>query len=68
MGHKRVEYSGRAREEKEKRGKAKEEARACWEEKIGRVQAELDSRAGIDREAAHIREAMEETLGEYSKR
>jgi len=36
--------------------------------KVGRIQAALGSRAGIDREASHIRTTMEEVLDEHAKK
>ena len=56
------------KEEKEKREKTREEARATWEANIERSQAELGSKAGIDQEAAHIRASMEDTLNRHAKK
>ena len=56
------------KEEKAKREKAKKEARATWEKEAGPAPDELYSRAGIDSEAANIRQAMEATLNEHAKK
>jgi len=56
------------KEEKVKRERAKEEARATWEKEAGIAPDELYSRAGIDIEAANIRQAMEAILNEHAKK
>ena len=56
------------KEEKEKRTKAREEARATWETKAQRPPATLSSTAAIDQEAACIKTAMEETLNMHAKK
>jgi len=55
------------KEGKEKRERVRKEARATWEKEAGPAPGELWIRAGIDKEATNIRQAMEATLNAHTK-